>query len=93
MFSHRNLDNFLSTVILKPSLDGFEFRFHTKLVKAYRSVSKGIGSLLKAIKRSQSRLENGILVFESHVNFTSHAQGLPRQIFLFFLRAVPRKVA
>ena len=28
-------------------------------------MSKGLGSLLKAIKRSQTRFENGVFVFES----------------------------
>ena len=73
--SPERLNNFsidvFSTVIMKPSLDGFQCRFHTNLVKGRRSVSKGLWSLLKVVLRSQSRLQNVVLVFGSHVNFTT----------------------
>ena len=58
-------------MILKPSLHGFEFRFDRKFSNTHRSVSKGLWSLLKVVLRSQSRLQNVVLVFESHVNFTT----------------------
>ena len=74
LFSIKILDHFFSTVILKPSLHGFEFRFDRKFSNTHRSVSKGLWSLLKVVLRSQSRLQNVVLVFESHVNFTTRTR-------------------
>ena len=78
VFPIKILDNFFSTVILKPSLHGFEFRFDRKFSNTHRSVSKGLWSLLKVVLRSQSRLQNVVLVFGSHVNFTTRIKASTR---------------
>ena len=50
-----NLGHHLSTTISQQSPDEFEIRFRKKLAKGCSSVTKGPGSLLKAVKRSKSR--------------------------------------
>ena len=83
LFSIKILDHFFSTVILKPSLHGFEFRFDRKFSNTHRSVSKGLWSLLKVVLRSQSRLQNVVLVFESHVNFTTRTRATTAESSFF----------
>ena len=50
MFPIKILDHFFSTVILKPSLNEFEFRFRRNLANGYRSPTKMLRSLLKVRK-------------------------------------------
>ena len=76
--SHQNFDNFFSTVILKPSLHEFEFRFHRNLAKGYGSVSKGLGSLLK-VRRGYNQGCRFVFVFVGVTSTSRHASGLPRQ--------------
>ena len=60
-----------STLILKPSMYQFEFRFRRKLAKGRSSVTKEIRSLSKAVIRSKSRSAICFYSFLGHVNFTT----------------------
>ena len=63
-----------STLILKPSLHGFEFRFHKKVSNGYRSATKGLGSLLKADK-GHSQVWKFVLVCCRVTSTSRHALG------------------
>ena len=80
----------LSTVIVKPSLHLLEFRFHRKFSKAHRSVSKGLGSLLKAVK-GHSQVWKFVLVFEKVTSTSTTRIKATTAEFSFFLEAVPRQ--
>ena len=67
-------DHNSSTVILKPSLHGFEFRFHKKVSNGYRSATKGLGSLLKADK-GHSQVWKFVLVCCRVTSTSRHALG------------------
>ena len=59
---------------MKPSLHGFEFRFHKKVSNGYRSATKGLGSLLKADK-GHSQVWKFVLVCCRVTSTSRHALG------------------
>ena len=82
-----------STLISRLSLDGFQFRFHTNLVKGCSSVSKAMGSLLKAIKRSQSRSAICFYFCRGHVNFISRIKATTAEFSFFSSKRSPSRYA
>ena len=67
----KKLDHNLSTTISQLSLDGFEFRFHTKLLKAYGSVLKGLKRIFVSSEDPTKGSKKLFLFFWGHDSFTT----------------------